>query len=133
MESIASFIVYRAKPALFLLSVVTLFLGYHARQIRIDSSIDRLLREGDPEKQYYDNIRKVFGGDDVAVVAIVADTVYTPHTLQKIERLTQELRRIRDVRSVLSMTNAKDVVADVLGDGETPTLLIPSIPETADA
>jgi uncharacterized protein len=133
MESLARFVVHRPKLVLSVLAVVTVFLGYYARQIRIDSSIDGLLREGDPEKQYYDQIRKTFGSDDVVVVAIVADSVYTPGALQKIDRLTQELRKIPEVKSVLSMTNAKDIVADVLGDGETPALLIPRIPDKADA
>jgi predicted RND superfamily exporter protein len=133
MESMARLIVQRPKLVLLLVAIVTLVLGYYARQIRIDSSIDGLLRKGDPEKQYYDQIRRTFGSDDVVVVAIVADSVYTPRTVQKIDRLTRELGKIPEVRSVLSMTNAKDIVADVLGDGETPALMVASIPETAQA
>jgi len=94
MESLARFVVHRPKLVLSVVAVVTVLHGYYARQIRIDSSIDGQLREGDPEKQYYDQIRKTFGSDDVVVVAIVADSVYTPGALQKIDRLTQDLRKI---------------------------------------
>jgi predicted RND superfamily exporter protein len=134
MQRMSRFVIQRPKLIIFVVVLFTLFFAYHARHIRIDSSVESLLPQGDPEKGYYDTVRQVFGNrDDVAIIAIVADTVYTPQTLQKIKRLTEELspQKIPEVKSVLSLTNAKDVVADVLG--ETPDLLIPEIPATAEA
>jgi predicted RND superfamily exporter protein len=131
MERIFRLIVHRPKPILSIILLLTAFFAYHARHIRIDSSVEALLPRGDPEKAYYDQIRQTFGSDDVAVIGIIADNVYTPHTLQKIRRLTEEFRKFPEVKSVLSLTNAKDVVAIVLG--EQPDLLIPEIPTTAEA
>ncbi|MBM4259778.1 MAG: hypothetical protein FJ147_28265 [Deltaproteobacteria bacterium] len=111
---------------LIIIAVLTVFFAFHARHIRIDSSLESLLPEGDPEKHYYEDVRRMFGSDDVAVIALITDNIYTPQTLQKIQRLTDEFRKIPEVKSVLSLTNAKDIVADVLG--EQPALLIPQIP-----
>ena len=130
MERISHFIVHHAKLLLFFIFLLTVFFAYHARHIRIDSSVESLLPQSDPEKQYYDEIRQLFGSDDIAVVAVVADSIYTPQTLQKIQRLTEAFRQIPEVKSVLSVTNAKDIVADVLG--EMPNLLIPEIPSTVE-
>ncbi|MBI3303614.1 MAG: MMPL family transporter, partial [Deltaproteobacteria bacterium] len=131
MERLYHLIVNRPRLILVVVFLLTGFFAYHARHIRIDSSVEALLPRGDPEKQYYDEIRRIFGSDDVAVVGVIADTIYTPQTLQKIKRLTEEFRKIPEVKSILSLTNAKDIVANVLG--EQPDLLIPEIPETAEA
>ena len=130
MESLYRLVIRRPWPILTVIFLLTLFFAYHARHIRIDSSLDSLLPEGDPEKHYYEEVRRLFGSDDVAVIAVITDNIYTPHTLQKIHRLTEEFRKIPEVKSVLSLTNAKDVVADVLG--EQPALLIPQIPATLE-
>jgi predicted RND superfamily exporter protein len=81
-----------------------------------DSSIDSLLPQNDPERQYYNNVRRLFGSENVAVVGVITDNVYTPHTLQKIKRLTDEFRKIPEVKNVLSLTNARDIVAFILGE-----------------
>lgn len=129
MERLYRLVVHRPKLIVSFLVLLTAFFAYHAQHIRIDSSIESLLPQGDPEKQYYDEVRQLFGSDDVAVIGLVADNVYTPQILQKIKRLTEELRKIPEVRSVVSLTNAKDLIASV---AEEDTLLIPEIPTTPE-
>lgn len=128
MERVYRLIVYRPKLLLFFIGLLTAFFAYHARHIQFDSSIDSLLPQGDPEKQYYDEVRQLFGSDDVAVVGIITDDVYTPQTLEKIKRLTEEFRKIPEVKSVASLTNAKDIILSV---AEEDALLIPEIPSSA--
>src|SRR5712691_4232180 len=101
MERIAHFIVHRAKLLLFFLLLVTVFFAYHARHIRIDNSAASILPENDPEKGYYDEVRRLFGSDDAAVIALITDNIYTPPVLQKITRMTEELRKIPEVKSVV--------------------------------
>lgn len=128
MERVYRLIVYRPKLLLFFIGLLTAFFAYHARHIQFDSSIDSLLPQGDPEKQYYDEVRQLFGSDDVAVVGIITDDVYTPRTLEKVKRLTEEFRKIPEVKSVASLTNAKDIILSV---AEEDALLIPEIPSSA--
>ncbi|HJY84688.1 MAG TPA: MMPL family transporter, partial [Candidatus Binatia bacterium] len=130
MKRIAHFIVYRPKVLLFLIVLLTAFFAYYARQIRIDSSVASLLPQGDPEKLYYDEIRQLFGSDDVAVIGIITDNIYTTQVLQKVKRLTDEFRKIPEVKSVYSLANAPDILAKVTGEGQD--LLMPEIPTTAE-
>lgn len=127
MEHMYRLIVHRPKLVLFWLALLTTFFAYHARHIQFDSSIDSLLPQGDPEKLYYDEVRQLFGSDDIAVIAILADDVYAPQTLEKIKRLTEAFRRLPEVKSVASLTNAKDIIRSV---AEEDTLLIPDIPSS---
>jgi predicted RND superfamily exporter protein len=130
MKRIAHLIVYRPKALLFFLLLLTGFFAYHARHIRIDSSVASMLPEGDPEKQYYDEVRRIFGSDDVAVIGLITDNIYTPQVLQKVQRLTEEFRKIPEVKYVYSLSNAPDILAKVTG--EEQDLLMPEIPSTAE-
>jgi len=131
MERIAHFIVHRPKILLFFLLLLTGFFAYHARHIRIDSSAESILPQGDPEKGYYDEVRRLFGSDDVVVIGLITDNIYTPQVLQKVKRLTAEFRKIPEVKSVYSLTNAPDILAKVTGAEQD--LLVPGIPSTPEA
>ncbi len=131
MKRIAHLIVHRPKILLFFLLLLTGFFAYYARHIRTDSSVESMLPQGDPEKLYYDDVRRLFGSDDVAVIGLIADDIYTPQVLQKVQRLTDEFRKIPEVKSVLSLTNASDILAKVTGAEQD--LLVPDIPSTPEA
>ncbi len=130
MKRIAHLIVYRPKILLFFLLLLTGFFAYYARQLRTDSSVESMLPQGDPEKQYYDEVRRLFGSDDVAVIGLITDDIYTPQVLQKVKRLTEEFRKIPEVKYVYSLSNAPDILAKVTG--EEQDLLMPEIPTTAE-
>jgi predicted RND superfamily exporter protein/CRP-like cAMP-binding protein len=124
MKRFFHLIVQWPKLTLLLSLLLTGFLGYHARQFRIDSSVEHLLATDDPNKKYYEEVRALFGSDDMGVIGLVAENIYTPATLEKIRRITTEVEKIDGVQSVASLTNAPDPIADVVD----PPLLVPQIP-----
>ena len=87
MERVYHLIVYKPKSVLFLILLLTGFLAYHARHIRLDSSVDSLLPKEDPEKHYYNEVRQLFGSDEIGIIGLITDNVYTAAVLQKIKRL----------------------------------------------
>lgn len=129
MERIYRLIVYQPKSVLLALFLLTCFFAYHAQYIRLDSSIESLLPDDDPENQYYQEVRALFGSDEVGVIGLVTDNIYTPDILQKIQRLTKEVEKVDGVESVLSLSNAVDPIADVTD----PPLLMPQIPSSTIA
>jgi predicted RND superfamily exporter protein len=104
--------------------LITIFLGYHAAHFHINSSVENLYDQNDPNKRYYEEVRKLFGSDDTGVIGLVADDVYTPATLEKIRRITSEVQKVDSVESVQSLTNVIDPITDVTN----PPLLIDRIP-----
>ncbi|MGE4092771.1 MAG: MMPL family transporter [Candidatus Binatia bacterium] len=129
MRRLAQLIVDWPKTILLLIFISTCFFAYHAQHIRLDSSVERLLPGNDPENQYYQEVRELFGNDEVGVIAVVADNIYAPEVLQKIQRVTEEIKQIEGIASVLSLANAVDPVVDVTD----PPLLLPQIPTTPAA
>ncbi|MCS6924906.1 MAG: MMPL family transporter [Candidatus Binatia bacterium] len=129
MEQVYHYIVNRPRRILLCVVLLTGFWAYHARHIRLDSSVESLLPQHDPEQQYYAEVRQLFGSDEVGVVGVVTDDVYTPEVLHKIKRLTEAIEKVDGVERVLSLANAVDPVADVVD----PPLLMPHIPTTPEA
>ncbi|WP_421864017.1 MMPL family transporter [Parvibaculum sp.] len=125
--------VYRAivrwpTATLLVVALATLFFGWHARNVRLDASVETLLNEGDDEKAYYDEIRRLFGSDEIGVVGVLADDVYQPDVLKKIQALTEAIAKVDGVAEVVSLSNAVDPVADVLD----PPPLIAELPRTPE-
>jgi predicted RND superfamily exporter protein len=129
MERIYRLIIGRPKTVLFILILLTGFLGSYALFIRIDSSVEHLLATDDPNKKYYDDIRAIFGSDDIGVIGLVTENVYTSSTLEKIRRITAQVEKIDGVQSVRSLTNLSDPIADL----SYPPPLIAKIPTDSDA
>jgi len=87
--------------------MITVFFAYCARTVRVDSSIENLLPVDDPEKLYYDQMKPVFGDEEIVVVGVFADDVFARSTLAKIDRLTSSLAAIDGVAEVVSLTNVR--------------------------
>src|SRR5438128_3393994 len=124
MKRFNHLIVQWPKLTLLLGLLLTSFFAYHASHLRIDSSVENLYAQNDPNKKYYDEVVALFGSDDMAVIGLVTEDVYTSATLEKIRRITAEVEKVDGVESVKSLTNLPDPLAD-LG---APPLLIPRIP-----
>jgi len=125
--------VYRAivrwpAATLLVVALLTAFFGWHARSIRLDAAVETLLNEGDDEKAYYDEVRALFGSDEIGVVAVLADDVYRPEVLQKVQTLTEAIAKVDGVAEVVSLTSAVDPVADVLD----PPPLVEELPRTPE-
>jgi uncharacterized protein len=124
MKRFNHLVVQRPKLIALIAFVLTAFLGYYASHSHIDSSVENLYDQNDPNKKYYEEVRARFGSDDTGIIGLVADDVYTPATLEKIERVTSEVEKVDGVESVQSLTTVPDPLADIAN----PPLLIPRIP-----
>jgi hypothetical protein len=124
MKSAAAWLVGHARLVLLIHLLLTIFLAVFAWRLRIEGSLQSVLPGGDPAVQFYADVRKTFGSDDVAVVGVLADDLFSAATLSKIARVTDGLARLKGVERVLSLTNAVDYAADVFD----PPPLMPEIP-----
>lgn len=127
MQRLSNLVVQRPKSILLLILLLTGFFANHARHIGLDSSVDSLLPRDDPEKTYYDEVRRQFGSDEIGVIGIIAENIYTPEVLSKIKRLTEAISQIPEVREVISLTNAPDVITSVARES---AVLVPNVNAT---
>jgi len=113
-----------------MLAVTAVFAAFTSR-IRVDSSIENLLPSDDPAKLYYDQVKTVFGDEEIAVVGVFAADVFTPSTLAKIDTLSQRLAKLEGVREVISPTTVEGV--ELTDAGLTAGRLMRELPQTPEA
>jgi predicted RND superfamily exporter protein len=122
------------RLTLAVMLVLTVFFGYFARSIRVDSSIENLLPADDPSTRYYDDVKRVFGDEEVTVIGVFADDVFAPPTLAKIAQLTERLTQLQGVRAVIGPTNVQGVEVGDEGLDVGPVMrTLPRTPQEAAA
>lgn len=89
---------------LLLLSLITLFFGFHAQNFRLDASSDSLVLENDQALQYYRSIRARYGSDDFLIMTYspVAE-LFDEATLSELRSLRDQLLSIDRIESVISV------------------------------
>ncbi len=115
MRSILSVPVRFPRSVIAVIALLTVGFGTFAVHLRVNSSIETLLPQDDPERIYYEDVKKTFGSDEAGVIAVFADDVFTPETLRKLARLSEELGSIEGVREVVSLATVKGVETDEWG------------------
>jgi predicted RND superfamily exporter protein len=106
--------------AIFL--IVTVFFAFQLPRLEIDASIEGLMLERDPAREYYEQVKRTFGGDSLTLVVIKADDVFTREVLGIVERLSRRLERVDGVTRVESLATV-----DHVAEGEDGFTIAPLI------
>lgn len=118
------------RITLAVMLAITAVLGLYASRIRVDSSIENLLPADDPDKHYYNDVKAVFGDEEISVIGVFADDVFAPATLAKVDRLSTRLAALDGVHEVLSLSTVKGV--EVSDFGLTTGRMMRTLPTTAE-
>ncbi len=92
-----------------LLSIAALF---PASRIRIGSSIDNLMIQDDPERDYYQETRALFGSELSALIYIEDPELFSPQKLSMLQDLIADLEQVEHVQSSESLFSATDIYAE---------------------
>jgi len=115
MSSLLSVPVRYPRTVIAVIAAITLGFGLLATQIRVNSSIENLLPSDDPERLYYEEVRRTFGSDEAGVIAVFAENVFAPATLAKIAELSAAIVAIDGVREVIGLATVKGIETDEWG------------------
>jgi predicted RND superfamily exporter protein len=116
-------------PGLYLLIllVLTSIAGLLYSRLPVETSVESLIIENDPDLLFHEKFKKQFGEDEVLVAAFSCPDIFSQDVLRFIERQTADLEALEEVRDVVSLTN----VEDILGSDNYFTIkpLVEEIPE----
>lgn len=110
-----------AVIALTLLALAGLMdLRTGALKLAIDPSVNRLLPENHPDRRFYEHIRRVFGSEDVVMLALASSStsadagngIFTADMIGRVARITQALEELPGVDRVQSLATAPNLRAD---------------------
>lgn len=124
-------------PILAVLVMLTVFLGYQIRGLRISQDIGVLFPPNHPNMQLHKEYQKMLATPDklICVLEVKNGDIYTQETIAKIHRLTQEIMRLPgcDASDIKSITEAsvKHMAATSWGV-ETNPVIFPKMPETPE-
>jgi predicted RND superfamily exporter protein len=97
----------RPRIILLCLLAVISFLGYKAKDFKLDASTETLILETDQDLQYSQIIKSRYGGYDYLLMTYTPEEdLFSDQVLAKLARLRNELRQLKNVSSVISILDA---------------------------
>ena len=94
----------RPRLILFCLLVVIAFLGYKAKDFKLDASTETLILETDEDFIYSRIIKSRYGGhDNLLMIYTPANDLFSDEALAQLTRLRDDLRQLDGVSSVTSI------------------------------
>ena len=130
MPSFWSSILRRSAWTICLTGILTLVCLFKIRNLQFDTSPSTLILAGSSAARYYEEIKRIFGNDQLILIGIQGDNLLRPSELARVRDLTNELERIPGVKRVLSLTNVKDVRG--AGDEVVVSPLVPEGDSSSD-
>lgn len=89
--------------------VLTVFLGYQIKDIKINSDVISSLPDDDPHASLLKKIGEQFGGNKIGMVILETENVFTTEVLQHVRMITDTLKEFEGISSVTSLTNIIDI------------------------
>ena len=116
LRKLTYFSIDHPKTIILIVLVVTMILMALAlfRGVKIDTDPENMLEANQPDRVFYDQVKKDFGIYDMIVVGITDQQgIFRLETLGKIQHITDEILKIKGViiEDVMSLTTTNDVTA----------------------
>lgn len=131
MEIIRKFVHRYPKAIILVTLLITVFFGYHAFDISINTELKQMFPDDHPAVETFDRISEKYGGSEYILFVVGDENIADVPGLRLIDSLTTAFSNIRGVEQVTSITN----VDEIRGEGFTIEVgsLIPTLPETPEA
>src|SRR3989344_1145095 len=96
MERYIRFVIGHKRAVIVAIGLVTLFLGYECKNLRVAIKLKEQLPQNHTYVQIHNKVQDIFGGDSVLVFGVIANdktpgSVYNENILRKIVFLTNSL------------------------------------------
>lgn len=109
MKKFSMLVIKFRLPVIISTILITLFLGYFLKDLKINADIISYLPKSDPVVKLYNHIGKEYGGSYLAMVTLETDDVFNKKTIADINKLTSEFKLLDGVSYVTSITNVLDI------------------------
>jgi uncharacterized protein len=103
------------KTTIAVVLIVTIFFAIQFPKIKIDTDPENMLEQRQPDRVFYNNVKKEFGINDLLVVGIVDEQgIFNSDTLKRIAKVTDDILRIKGViiEDVVSLRTSDNVTEE---------------------
>lgn len=137
MRRLATFIVRKRAPILWIIILITVFFLYHSLKIEMYTAFSDLLPRDHPYIRVHNEFWKTFGGANVVLlsVEVTEGDIFNPAILEKIKKLTETIERIPGANNYQIFSIARQKVKDVRATAwgiEVQPVMWPDVPQTPE-
>lgn len=109
MERFYDFLMRFRWLLIIAITVITLFFGYHIKNLKINPDLVTYLPKTDSAVRLAEYIGDEFGGNFLAISALESRDIFTRENIEKINEITSKLNLIEGVDFVISLTDVLDI------------------------
>jgi hypothetical protein len=80
--------------------------------VKTVDNVDYFTLEGDPDTDFYESFKQIFGNDEFFVIAFKKNNLFSYDNLTLLKNLTEELESIQGIREVKSLGNVDDTLGE---------------------
>lgn len=106
-NSYLTLIVHHPVWVLLSIALITVLLAWHLPCLSFKTTVYDLIIEDLPEAHYYQEVRALFGSDELIRLVVEADDILDPATFAKVTKISEDAARIDGVRRILSLPEIK--------------------------
>jgi predicted RND superfamily exporter protein len=133
LKKLTHFSINHPKLVIILTLILTGLLLSQFPKAHIDTDPENMLEANQPDRVFYDQIKKDFGIRDMIVLGITdEDSIFKPETLGKIASITDDILKIDGVivEDVISFTTTDNVISE--GGAMKIRRILETVPQTEE-
>ncbi|MBX2912458.1 MAG: MMPL family transporter [Cyclobacteriaceae bacterium] len=110
---LAHFIIKYRLPLVILIGLVTIFMGYHAKDAEMSYDFRGTVPANDPEQIFFSKFRKQFGEDgNIVAVGLKDSAIYRYENFERLRQFCAEVKGMAGVNDVISLPLIKKIEKD---------------------
>lgn len=100
-------------PLVILIGLITVFMGYHARDVEMSYDFRGTVPANDPEQRYFKKFREQFGEDgNIVAVGLKDSAIYQYENFEKLREFCVAVRQLSGVNDVIALPRIKRMDKD---------------------
>ncbi len=131
---LANYVIKYRLQLIIILALVTVYMGYRAKDIEMDYDLAQMVPETDQDFIALKNFKAAFGDDgNILAIGLEDSALFEPENFAKFSYFTKAISDINGVNNVLSIAKLQKLVKNVDSQRFELTPLSTNLPETQAA
>ena len=115
-------ILLNPKIILFFTLIITIILGYHATNLKIDASSNTLLLDNDKDLIFTKEVSKKYNNNNILILTYTTnDNLLSNKTINDIDKLSKKLQKLDEIESITSILNVPLIQSPLISISELLT------------
>lgn len=112
-SKLADFIIANKLPLIGVILIITVFMGYKAKEVELNYDFSKVVPDSDPDMIDFMNFKEMFGEDgSILAIGIHDSSVFKVDNFRKLNFLGEQIGNMKGVTNVLSLPTLPKMVKD---------------------